>query len=59
MFMLFLNTGTIIINLGEITPMGIKNNAETQLLIGVLCGLVESKLGVNMYNKATTILSKS
>ena len=59
MFMLFLNTGTIIINLGEVTPMGIKNNAETQLLIGVLCGLVESKLGVNMYNKATTILSKS
>ena len=57
--MLFLNTGTIIINLGEITPMGIKNSSEVQLLIGVLCGLVESKLGIDMYHKATTILSKS
>lgn len=56
-FMLFLNTQLISIGIGGITTATISNSIEIQLSIGVLCGLVESKIGINIYKKAVTILS--
>lgn len=56
-FLLFLNTQIISIGLGEISTTTIKDSYETQLSFGVLCGLVESKIGINLYTKAVNILT--
>lgn len=56
-FMLFLNTQLISIGVGGISTATISASLEMQLSIGVLCGLVESKIGINIYKKAVTILS--
>lgn len=56
-FMLFLNTQLISISVGGISTATIKESYEMQLSIGVLCGLIESKIGINIYQKAVNILS--
>lgn len=56
-FMLFLNTQLISIGVGGISTSAIKESYEIQLSIGVLCGLIESKIGINIYKKAVNILS--
>lgn len=56
-FMLFLNTQLISIGIGGISSAIINESIEIQVSIGVLCGLVESKIGINIYKKAITILS--
>lgn len=56
-FMLFLNTNIINLSIGSISTSMIKHNYELQLSIGVLCGLIESKIGVNIYKKAVQIMS--
>lgn len=56
-FMLFLNTHLINFGIGDVSTLMIKENCEIQLSIGVLCGLIESKIGINIYQKAVNILS--
>lgn len=58
-FLLFLRTQLISFGIGEISTISIKDNPEIQISIGVLCGLVESKIGVNIYKKAVTLISDS
>lgn len=53
--LLFLNTGFLSINIGNLSTSEIKVNNEMQCTIGILCGLIESKIGINIYNKAITI----
>ncbi len=55
-FLLFLNSDILSIEIGKSTTTDINNNVELQLILGLLCGLVESKLGINMYNKAKRII---
>lgn len=57
-FVLFLNTQVISIELGGLSTNMIKENPEMQMALGVLCGLVESKIGINIYKKATTLMSQ-
>lgn len=56
-FMLFLNTQLVTISVGGISTTTIKQSQEIQLSVGVLCGLIESKIGINIYQKAVNILS--
>lgn len=56
-FMLFLNIQLISFGIGNVSTLTIKENCEIQLSIGVLCGLIESKIGINIYQKAVNILS--
>jgi hypothetical protein len=58
-FMLFLNTQLISISVGSISTTTIKTNCEIQMAIGVVCGLVESKIGINLHKKAVNLLSNS
>ncbi|MEL7659907.1 hypothetical protein [Acetobacterium wieringae] len=57
-FLLFLNTQIIEINIGNLSTANIKDSTEIQAAIGILCGLVESKIGLNIYKKAVTILGE-
>lgn len=57
-FLLFLNSGIITISIGNFSLNNISTNFELQSTIGILCGLVESKLGINLYNKAKTIVGE-
>lgn len=58
-FLLFLNSGIIMINIGNLSiKEQIGTNFALQSTIGILCGLVESKLGVNIYNKAKTVVGE-
>ena len=56
-FMLFLNTQLISIGIGGISTTTITDSYDIQLSVGVLCGLIESKIGINIYKKAVNILS--
>lgn len=57
-FVLLLNSDIINIDIGTISSKQISEEVELQAILGVLCGLIESKLGVNIYNKAKTIIGK-
>lgn len=56
-FMLFLNTQLINFSIGDVSTLAIKESYEIQLSIGILCGLIESKIGINIYQKAVNLLS--
>ncbi len=56
-FALFINTGIIMVNFGNFSTVEIKNIKELQILLGILCGLVESKLGKNIHQKAEEIIT--
>lgn len=58
-FELFFITGFLEIKVGNITTVNIQNDVMMQLLFGVICGLVESKLGINIYNKANSVVGDS
>lgn len=58
-FLLFLNTGLLSFSVGNISTSSIKTSSELQLSIGILCGLVESKIGINIYKKAVTLIPNS
>lgn len=49
--MLFLDAEVITLSF-----YSIKNSPQNQILLGVLSGLMESKLAVGLYNKATTLI---
>ena len=55
-FELFLSCGIATITIGSITTESLKNNVEIQILIGIICGLVESKIGIDIYKKANSVL---
>ena len=55
-FELFLSCGFATITVGDITTEGIKNQQEIQILIGIICGLVESKMGIDIYKKANSVV---
>lgn len=52
----FLNTDIIKINIGTISSSNIKESFEIQASIGFICGLIESKLGLNIYKKVENII---
>ncbi|MFE9082304.1 hypothetical protein [Bacillus mobilis] len=54
-FLLFLNTNIFSFKIGEFSLDTLNKNHELQLIIGVLAGLLESKLGLKIYNKAETL----
>lgn len=58
-FLLMLNTKILSISIGSLSTTAIKDSVELQIMVGVLCGLVESKIGLNLYKKATTFISDS
>ncbi|MEQ8156133.1 MAG: hypothetical protein ABRQ25_14805 [Clostridiaceae bacterium] len=53
--LLFIKTSIITIDIGSFSTTQIQNNLESQLLLGLICGLAESKLAVNIYKKAGSI----
>lgn len=55
-FELFLSCGIATVTIGSITTESLKSNVEIQILIGVVCGLVESKIGIDIYKKANSML---
>jgi hypothetical protein len=54
--LLFINSGIVTIKIGNFALEEIRNNHEMQVVLGIICGLVESKIGINIYNKAITII---
>lgn len=52
----FLTTDIIKINIGTISSSNIKESFEIQASIGFICGLIESKLGLNIYKKVENII---
>lgn len=55
-FELFLSCGIATVTVGGITTSSLTNDIQTQILIGVMCGLVESKIGIDIYKKANSAL---
>lgn len=55
-FELFLISGIFEIKLGSINTNNIDTDIVVQIIIGVICGLVESKMGINIYKKAISIV---
>lgn len=55
-FELFFVCGVVSITLGNITTESIRNSGEIQMLVGVICGLVESKIGIDIYKRANSAL---
>lgn len=55
-FELFFICGAVSITFGNITTESIRNSAEIQMIVGVICGLVESKIGIDIYKKANSAL---
>lgn len=58
-FILLLNTQLISLGVGTVSTVGIMSQPELQITVGVLCGLVESKIGVNIYKRAVTLIESS
>ena len=58
-FELFLIIGIVEIKIGAINTVNIKDDVLTQFLLGSICGLVESKLGINIYNRAVSAIENT
>lgn len=56
LFAILLKCGIFKIELVGIDLSDIRTNVEIQIVVGALCGLIESKLGVNIYKKAVSIV---
>lgn len=58
--LLFMSNDIIItLSIGNINTQDINNSIELQLIIGVLVGLIEYKIGTGLYNKANGIINIS
>lgn len=55
-FVLFMNAGIVEIKIGGIDTATAFESLETAFIIGLICGLVESKIGVNVYEKAVGLI---
>ena len=53
---LFLVVGLIDVKIGNVDISKAFTDIKPALVIGVLCGLVESKIGIQVYNKAVSLL---
>ncbi|MBS5317425.1 MAG: hypothetical protein KHY44_13695 [Clostridiales bacterium] len=57
-FMLFLNTQIVTFEIGNISTDSLQNSFEIQVAVGILCGLIESKIGINIYKKAISLFGE-
>lgn len=57
-FVLFMNAGLVEIKIGNIDTATAFESLESAFLIGLVCGLVESKIGVNVYKKAVGLIGE-
>ena len=55
-FALLMNVGLIDVKIGNVDISMAFTDIKPALVIGVLCGLVESKIGIQVYNKAVSLL---
>ena len=55
-FSLLLLSGVVDIKVGSLDTAELLTSPVTQLAIGAVCGLIESKVGVNVYNRAVSIM---
>lgn len=56
LFTVLLRCGIFNIKFGNIDSANISTNIELQIIVGAMCGLVESKLGIKIYQKAESIV---
>lgn len=56
-FSLFLSTGIVALEVGDLSTATIKDSISTQFVIGILCGLTESKIGSFIHTKTATVLN--
>ena len=57
-FVLFMNAGIVEIKIGDIDTTTAFESLNTAFIIGLVCGLVESKIGVNVYEKAVGLIGE-
>lgn len=57
-FVLFMNAGIVEIKIGSIDTATAFENLEAAFIIGLVCGLVESRIGVNVYEKAVGLIGE-
>lgn len=57
-FLLFIDTGIASITVGGINSASIETDTSLQAVLGVLCGLAESKIGINIYKKAVKVIGE-
>lgn len=55
-FALFLSSGIIALEVGGLSTADIAGSISTQFVIGLLCGLTESKIGIFIHDKSETII---
>lgn len=55
-FALLMSVGLIDVKIGNVDISKAFTDIKPALVIGVLCGLVESKIGIQVYNKAVSLL---
>lgn len=55
-FSLFLSSGIVALEVGGLSTANIANSISTQLVLGLLCGLTESKIGIYIHEKTAAML---
>lgn len=55
-FMLFINSEIIGFSVGKIESKSINSSIELQIVLGILSGLIEYKLAIDLFNKANEIV---
>lgn len=55
-FSLLLFSGVVELKIGSLETASLLTSPVIQLTIGAVCGLIESRIGVNVYNRATSII---
>lgn len=58
-FALLMNVGLVDIKIGNVDTSMAFTDVKPALVIGILCGLVESKIGIQVYNKAIFLLMQN
>lgn len=56
-FTIFMNVGLFEIKIGNLDTSNAFNDIKSAIVIGLISGLIESKIGVSVYKKASSILS--
>jgi hypothetical protein len=57
-FLLLLGSRIVSLNIGDVSTADIAENIPMQAIVGVTCGLVESKIGITIYKKAKSAISE-
>ena len=57
-FVLFMDAGLVEIKVGNIDTAAALENMQSAFIIGLVCGLIESKIGVNVYKRAVDIIGE-